>query len=85
MIIIEIVTICYWAQCVAEKYARQQQKVNLIFYLYTYLLLTAIRPMAGGSVYSDHIFNKETAPNSHGTAQYIARNVHSTIQVYTSN
>jgi hypothetical protein len=29
--------------------------------------------MPGGSVYKDHTFNKETAPTSHETAQYIAR------------
>jgi hypothetical protein len=39
--------------------------------------------MPGGSVYKDHTFNKETAPTSHETAQYIHRNFHSTIQVHT--
>jgi hypothetical protein len=31
--------------------------------------------MPGGSVYKDHAFNKETAPNSHETAQVHFTNI----------
>jgi hypothetical protein len=41
-------------------------------FIYIYLLLTAIRPTPGGSVYEDHTFNKETSHLTK-TAQYITR------------